>query len=88
MKNASVSPPDLLPYGVPHLLIHGTRDTMVDLSVSEAHLRAAQAAGDPAELITIEGADHFQIRDPASPYWRPAREAILRFCQDAASVSA
>jgi acetyl esterase/lipase len=79
-RYASVSPPDLLPFGVPELLIHGTRDTMVDLSVSEEQLRAAQAAGDAAELLMIEGADHFQIRDPASPHWRPAREAILRFC--------
>jgi acetyl esterase/lipase len=87
-RYASVSPPDLLPYGVPHLLIHGTRDQMVEISVSEAHLRAAQAAGDSAELVTIPGADHFQIRDPASPYWAPAREAILRFCNEAAAVRA
>ena len=80
-RYASVSPPDLLPFGIPQLLIHGTRDTMVDVSVSKEQLRAAHAAGDSAELVTIEGADHFQIRDPASPHWRPAREAILRFCK-------
>jgi acetyl esterase/lipase len=85
-RYASVSPPDLLPFGVPQLLIHGTRDTMVDFSVSEEHVRAARAAGDTAELVTIPGADHFQIRDPASPYWSPARDAILRFCLEAASV--
>jgi acetyl esterase/lipase len=87
-RYASVSPPDLLPFGVPQLLIHGTRDTMVDLSVSEEHLRVARAAGDSAELVTIDGADHFQIRDPASPYWKPAREAILRFCEDCAAIRA
>ena len=87
-RYASVSPPDLLPFGVTQLLIHGTQDTMVDLSVSEEHLRAAQASGDSAELVTIPGADHFQIRDPASPYWKPAREAILRFCQEVAAVRA
>jgi acetyl esterase/lipase len=87
-RYASVSPPDLLPYGVPQLLIHGTKDSMVDLSVSQEHLRAAHGAGDSAELVTIPDADHFQIRDPASPYWEPAREAILRFCQEAAAVNA
>jgi len=87
-RYASVSPPDLLPYGIPQLLIHGTADTMVSVTVSESHLQAAQESGDSAELVTIPGADHFQIRDPASPYWVPARDAILRFCQEAASVRA
>ncbi|MFN0072674.1 MAG: alpha/beta hydrolase family protein, partial [Chloroflexota bacterium] len=87
-RYASVSPPDLLPFGAPQLLIHGTADTMVSLSVSEEHLQAARSAGDSAELVTIPGADHFQIRDPASPHWAPAREAILRFCDQVAAVQA
>ena len=87
-RYASVSPPDLLPYGVPQLLIHGTADTMVSIGVSEDHLRAARESGDSAELLTIPGADHFQIRDPASPYWPPAREAILRFSRETAAIRA
>lgn len=80
-RYASVSPPDLLPFDIPQLMIHGTSDTMVSLAVSEEHQRAATAAGDTATLVIIPGADHFQIRDPASPHWAPARAAILDFCQ-------
>jgi acetyl esterase/lipase len=87
-RYASVSPPDLLPYGVPQLLIHGTADRMVSISVSEDHLRVARESGDSAELVTIPGADHFQIRDPASPYWPPARDAILRFARETAAIRA
>lgn len=79
-RYASVSPPDLLSFGKPQLLIHGLADTMVDVSVSQDYERLARAAGDSVRLVTIPGADHFQIRDPATVYWAPACAAILEFC--------
>jgi alpha-L-fucosidase 2 len=41
----------------PFLLIHGTSDTVVPYDQSERMLKKLKAAGIPAELITVEGAD-------------------------------
>ena len=48
----------------PTLLIHGDADPLVSLGHSEAMLEALQAAGVPAELLVLEGAEHgFEGRD-------------------------
>ena len=78
-RYAAVSPPRLLPTGVPQLLIHGTRDDVVPLMLSETYAGQARAAGDSAELCVVEGADHFQIRDPATVFWPTVRGAICSF---------
>jgi hypothetical protein len=36
--------------------------------MSRAHVAAAHAAGDPAELLEIDG-DHFTVIDSAAPVW-------------------
>jgi len=79
---AATSPRDLLPLGVPQLLIHGTADQVVHISWSTSYFKIASASGDPVRLITIDNADHLGIRDPASEYWPPARDAILEFCAE------
>ncbi|WP_395727037.1 alpha/beta hydrolase fold domain-containing protein [Nakamurella sp.] len=46
------------PGAPPFLLMHGTADRLVPFADSEALLGALRAAGVPAELIPVEGADH------------------------------
>lgn len=58
---AEGSPLELLPLGVEQILIHGTEDDSVPYAMSE---RYVEAAGGEAELITLEGAGHFELIDP------------------------
>ncbi|CAM5382219.1 hypothetical protein SALBM135S_06958 [Streptomyces alboniger] len=48
----------------PFLLVHGERDTMVDYSHSVSLAAALEAAGAPAELWTVPGADHGWLGAP------------------------
>jgi pimeloyl-ACP methyl ester carboxylesterase len=55
------SPLELLPLGVPQIVLHGTADDSVPYEMSE---RYVEAAGGEAELVTLEGAGHFDLIDP------------------------
>jgi pimeloyl-ACP methyl ester carboxylesterase len=57
------SPLAQLPLGVPHVLVHGTRDDVVPFKQSA---RYAEAAGKEPELIPLDGAGHFEPIDPLS----------------------
>jgi pimeloyl-ACP methyl ester carboxylesterase len=72
------SPAERLPVGVPVICVHGTADGNVPLRQSRRYVERAQAAGDPAELVTLDGADHFAVIDPAADAWRACTEALAR----------
>ena len=64
-RYAAVSPVDLGRLGPHVILVHGDADEIVPASQSRAY-----AALDPdAELIELEGADHFDVIDVAHPAW-------------------
>lgn len=62
------SPIEHVPLGVPTLCVHSSRDENVPIRQSEGFVAAAVAAGDDAELATVEG-DHFTVIDPEDPSW-------------------
>jgi pimeloyl-ACP methyl ester carboxylesterase len=63
---AAASPAALAPLGVPQLLVHGTEDDVVPISQSRAY-----AEREPlAELVELEGADHFDILELDHPGWQ------------------
>ncbi len=62
------SPAERLPLGVPILCVHATGDGNVPIAQSQDFVAAARAAGDDAELATVEG-DHFVVIDPGDPAW-------------------
>jgi pimeloyl-ACP methyl ester carboxylesterase len=67
---AAASPAALVPIGVPQLLVHGTEDDVVPVSQSRDH-----AARDPlAELVELEGADHFDVIDVGHAAWQAVVE--------------
>jgi len=68
-RYSSGSPADLLPLGVPQVLIHGLSDTVVPPSMSEDYQRTAQTLGDDAVYVPIEGIGHREVIDPASAAW-------------------
>ncbi len=72
-RYAEASPRELLPLGVRQILVHGTDDSDVPYGMSVAH---AEAAGDEAELVTLDGAGHFEPIDPQAREWPRVVEAI------------
>jgi acetyl esterase/lipase len=62
----AASPMAMLPLRAPHLIIHGSEDTAVPVELSRQYVRAAQAAGDEAELVELAGTGHMEFLDPGS----------------------
>ena len=73
-RYAGASPVELLPLGRPHVLVHGTADDVVPYADSAAY--AAASAGE-AELVTLNGAGHFEPIDPEASEW-PVVAALIR----------
>lgn len=70
---ADGSPLELLPLGVRQIVIHCTDDDGVPYSMSE---RYVGAAGEEAELVTLEGGGHFELIDPLASEWTRVKAAI------------
>lgn len=75
-RYAAASPIELLPSGVPHLLVHGVADGIVPIGISERYREAAVAQGDDVTLVALPGADHFEPIDPLSAVWPEILTAI------------
>jgi acetyl esterase/lipase len=72
---AEGSPLELLPLGVPQIVIHGTEDDGVPYAMSE---RYVEAAGNEAELVTLEGSGHFEPIDPLASEFAHTVAAVQR----------
>jgi len=72
------SPIERLPLAVRTLCVHASGDGNVPISQSERFVAAAQAAGDDAELSTVDG-DHFVVIDPTDPSWALVLDWLERF---------
>jgi acetyl esterase/lipase len=81
-RYAAANPLELLPLGVPQILIHGTADTDVPIRLSEGYQARAAALGDPARLITLPGVEHFAVVDPRSAVWPQVRAAVQQAMSD------
>jgi acetyl esterase/lipase len=77
-RYAAVNPMDLLPIGVPQILIHGTDDSSVPYEFSTSYLEAAHARGDSVQLVTQQGAGHFEMVDPRANEWRDVLHAAQK----------
>ena len=73
---ADGSPVELLPLGVPQIVIHGTVDDSVPFEMSE---RYVEAAGGEAELVVLDGTGHFELIDPQASEFSVTLDAIRRF---------
>ena len=73
---AVTSPSALLPVDARVVAVHGTLDSIVPMSQSTGYVAEAQAAGVAAEAISIEGADHFDVINPAHPAWRAVLDVL------------
>jgi acetyl esterase/lipase len=77
-RYALASPMQRLPLGVPQIVVHGTADTDVPFELSDRYVRAAQAAGDAADFVTLPGVDHFDPIDPRTEAFTSTRAATQR----------
>jgi acetyl esterase/lipase len=75
-RYAHASPAELLPLGVPHVLVHGSADADVDPSITDSYAERARAAGDAVNEVRLDGFDHFDVVDPKSAIWQAALDAV------------
>jgi len=61
------SPRFLLPLRVRQLIIHGTEDDALPVSLSRAYVEAARQAGDSVAYVELEGAGHMDFLDTGTP---------------------
>jgi pimeloyl-ACP methyl ester carboxylesterase len=66
----------LLPLGIPQVLVVGSHEDFVPLSVVDAYVAAATGAGDQVRRIVIPGAGHFEIASPLSFTWPQVKVAV------------
>lgn len=71
------SPSEMLPLGVPQMLITGSLDRLIAPAFGEEYVALAKQAGDNAELTVIEGAGHFEIIAPGTQAWPTVEKAVI-----------
>jgi acetyl esterase/lipase len=83
-RYARADPMQLVPLGVPTLLVHGAEDETVPVARSRVYAEAARAAGDAVELVEPVPGGHRVHPDPRSEAWRVAAEWVVRPVHSAA----
>ncbi|HEU0101473.1 MAG TPA: alpha/beta hydrolase [Mycobacteriales bacterium] len=73
---AVTSPVELLPLGVPTLVVTGDSDATVPPGHTSLYAQAATAVGDPVQLQMVAGEGHFEHLDPSSRVWGVVREFL------------
>lgn len=73
-RYAKCDPIQLLPLGIPQLVVHGADDLTIPVQRSREYVAAARAAGDEAELIEPRPGGHRSHIDPRSTGWRAVVE--------------
>ncbi len=76
-RYAAVSPAELLPLGVPQVLIWGAEDTVVPEMLFRDYERRA-AAQDHVEVISLAGEAHHDLCEPSGPGWARIVDAIRK----------
>ncbi len=68
-------PIELLPLGIPMLVMHGAQDKKVPPEHSRAFTDRALRAGDTVSLVELPKADHFDVIRPTKAWW----DEVLRW---------
>ncbi|MFQ5790816.1 MAG: alpha/beta hydrolase family protein [Acidobacteriota bacterium] len=71
------SPIEMIPLGVPQILVNGAHDLPRRLAAVEGYAQAARDAGDSVQVITAEDSAHFEVIAPDSSTWPMVRDAAL-----------
>ena len=76
-RYAIASPAALVPAVCPVVAVHGTADDVVPIDQSRRYVATATAARGEARIVELDGVDHFQLIDPATPAWQTIRGEVL-----------
>ena len=71
------SPAEMLPLGVPQILITGSLDWLVPPALGEEYATLARKSGDEAQMTVIDGAGHFEVIAPGTAAWPTVEKAVL-----------
>ena len=71
------SPIELLPLGIPLILVTGEFDTVVPVDQAQSFQRAARQMGDEVEIREVGGAGHFELVDPGQTAFAVVRDAVI-----------
>jgi acetyl esterase/lipase len=77
-RYSAADPGELLPLGVPQILVQGSEDDQIPPTLPARWAQAARRQGDAVEVKIVSGADHFDIVDPQSNAWPVTRDALLK----------
>lgn len=77
-----VSPIELIPSGVPMVLIHGENDSTVPFELSASFVKKAKSIGDPAKLVVLHNTGHFELIDPKSKQWSVIENQVNSLLQN------
>jgi acetyl esterase/lipase len=86
-RYAECDPRQLLPVGIPVLLVHGAHDMTVPVVRSREYAEAARAAGDQISLVEPDPGGHRSHIDPRTPAWRAAVEWLEESLREPAARS-
>jgi len=67
---------NLLPLGIPQVLLIGSHEEFVPRPIAETYVRTARMAGDPVQLIVVPDVGHFEIASPSATPWPRVASAI------------
>lgn len=81
-RYAAGSPAELIALGCRTVLVHGDTDEIVPVEMSRSYWERATAAGESAELVTLNGAGHFELIDPRTWAYASVRDAVKRAIED------
>ncbi len=70
------SPKELLPLGIPQILIYGTEDQVVPITLGDAYRQVAEKKGDTVKLIEVKYAAHQTYTIPYSVTWPVIQSAV------------
>jgi acetyl esterase/lipase len=71
-----LSPIEIVPLGVPQVVLHGTADGLIPIADSERYVAKARARGDDARLVRLDGIGHVEPVDPQSSAWKAVSGAL------------
>ncbi|GGD22729.1 alpha/beta hydrolase [Pontibacillus salipaludis] len=72
----AASPLELLPFNVPHVLIHGALDIHVPIGISSRYQRIAEELAEFVKFVELTEAEHFMLIDTKTEAWAAVREEV------------
>jgi acetyl esterase/lipase len=75
-RYAQASAINLLPLGIPQLLIWGEHEDFIPLPLAQKYVNAATQAGDAVSIIVVPGVGHFDLASPFTASWPLLRSSI------------